>query len=75
MNSPDDYSLIRVETPGNLFGLEPTQPGQERKRGNKDGDRRVRRPLDQAQEPDDTQEGAGDPAADKEDPHTVDYQA
>ena len=75
MNSPDDVSLIRVETPGNLFGLEPTQPGQERKRGNKDGDRRVRRAVDEARDPDEAQEGADDPVVDKEDPHTVDYQA
>jgi hypothetical protein len=70
-----DYNLIRVETPGNLFGLEPTQPGQERKPGKKNSEQRARRSLDQTDEPDDAQEGSADPTADQEDPHTVDYKA
>jgi hypothetical protein len=72
--SSSDYDWIRVETPGNLFGIDPTQPGQERKPRGKNSDRRARRAPDQAAESD-TQEGEEDPAADQEDPHMVDYQA
>jgi hypothetical protein len=70
-----DYNLIRVETPGNIFGLEPTQPGQERKSGNKNSERKARRAIGQTDVPDDAQEGSDDPTADQEDPHTVDYKA
>jgi hypothetical protein len=73
--STSDYNPIRVETPGNLFGLEPTQPGQERKRGGKNPDRRHRRVHDQADETDAPTQGADDPTTDQEDPHTVDYRA
>ena len=70
-----DYNLIRVETPGNLIGLEPTQPGQERKPGKKNAEQRARRSLDQTDEPDDAHEGPDDPTINQEDPHTVDYKA
>jgi hypothetical protein len=74
MNS-SDYTSIRVETSGGLFGLDPTQPGKERKRDEKNPNRKAKKPNGQADETDATQGQAEDPAADQEDPHTVDYRA
>jgi hypothetical protein len=73
MNS-SDYTSIRVETSGGLFGLDPTQPGQERKRQDKNGDRRAKK-ADGQPEGSDVPQAAEDPSADQEDPHTVDYRA
>ncbi len=73
MNS-SDYSPIRVETSGSLFGLDPTQPGQERQRQDKNDERRSKKARGESEDPD-AQQAAEDPSADQEDPHTVDYRA
>lgn len=70
-----DYSVSRVETPANLFGVEPAQPGQERNRRPKNPERRPKNAADQPDEPADAQAGSEDPTVDREDPHTVDYRA
>jgi hypothetical protein len=71
-----DYTSIRVESSGGLFGLEPTQPGKERQREKKNGERRPKRAS--AEEVDGSpppSTEAVDATADEEDPHTVDYRA
>ena len=73
MNS-SDYTSIRVETSGGLFGVDPTQPGQERKRQDKNGDRKAKQAQGQPEDPA-APPVAGDPSVDQEDPHTVDYRA
>jgi hypothetical protein len=71
-----DYTSIRVETSGGLFGLEPTQPGKERKREEKNGERRSKRAAPEEVDPSSpASAGAAETAADEEDPHTVDYRA